>query len=312
MDRTKPLLFLLGGTCGFVLAWMLLPGARDGRAGRDDKPVRSATTRGRDVVEIERAELEELRATLERLSAPDANVPLKGDYGLVHPDLGEPEYAVGTRRPDGTIAGGARWSNAILLPSLAFLEGYLERFLVEAEIREDQKEAVRASYERVSRMAMQGMADYINADEDADKLYEKFDDMFQRENTQFEALLTPEQYKKYGEFVHVFARDINEGVIRNEIQNLRVRLDLDPEQERVITGIVRERYEAVGAKLRHGIPNMFFKAVRRQADQAIYDETAQRIREHLRPGQAGPFDKLEKEGTGPGAFESYRKTLVPK
>lgn len=161
-------------------------------------------------------------------------------------------------------------------------------------------------------MAMQGMADYVNADEDADKLYEKFDEMFQKGNTQFEALLTPGQYKKYGEFVHVFARDINEGVIRNEIQNLRVRLNLDPEQERVITGIVRERYEAVGAKLRHGIPNMFFKAVRRQADQAIYDETAQRIREHLRPGQAGPFDKLEKEGAGPGAFESYRTTLVPK
>ncbi len=211
----------------------------------------------------------------------------------------------------GVPAGGARWANAILLPSLAFLETYLKRFLTAANIREDQEEAVRASYERVSRMAMQGMADYVNANEDADKLYEKFEDMFQKENAQFESLLEPEQYKKYGEFVGVFSKEINEGVIRNEVQNLRVHLELDPEQERVIARIVRERYDAIGGKLTHGIPNMFFKPVRRQADQSIYEETARRIREHLRPGQIGTFDKLEKQGGVPAAFESYRQSLVP-
>jgi len=152
--------------------------------------------------------------------------------------------------------------------------------------------------------------DVVNGDVEPDAAYEGYAGMATEGYRRLREVLDSEQFAIFERFEKGM-RDWNVGnVVSGDVQMLRSRLDLDREQEKLIAPLVRERYEQVQAQIPFPLPNLLFRPVRRNADRLVYEESARKIRAHLRPDQAAAFDALEAD---PHAdLFRFRSQLVPR
>jgi len=122
--------------------------------------------------------------------------------------------------------------------------------------------------------------------------------------------LDEKQGKIYDRFEKEVGEFVRSNVVANELTSLRVELELDQDQERIVAKIVDARYAAVQKNLEGAIPNVFLRPLRREADAGIYEETGRQIRELLRPSQQAKFDDFEQNHLK--GVENYRQSLVPR
>jgi hypothetical protein len=157
---------------------------------------------------------------------------------------------------------------------------------------------------------MQAAADFVNGDATGDQAYDQLKTMLDEGRKLVQTVLDDKQLKTYRKFEGKIISMVQDNVVNNELATLRSKLDLDPEQTSAVRAIVETRYRRVQDKFDAAIPNMFFKPIRREADAAIYTETATEIRKFLRPEQAAAFDAYE--ATANDAVLEFRTWLVPK
>jgi len=305
-------LMLLGGAVGFLLAAFLGQdplGIRKagGGAGADDgDSPRRAAPRSHELATA----LEEARAAVERLEAENAKLREEAAAPAPGAEPGAPAAAPGTRLADGRILGGARWPDATVSMAVGFLDNILAAFLKEAKLSAGQETRVRAEYERSIGDAMQIIADVINDDMTPDQAYDRYAALTTQGLNSLRQILNEEQYAVFERFEKGTKDFVLNNVVAAEIASLRSRVGLDAEQAKSVAVIVRERYEAVGAKIAHPLPNMFFQPVRREADRAIYDDTSRRIRDVLSPNQVVAFEKVEADPMA--SLREFRKQLVAR
>jgi len=247
--------------------------------------------------ERDRAEVRRLQAHLAELEPESARTAAE-------------ELPVGSRRKDGSIVGGARWSRMTTTMALGFLDSMVSEFFSEAKLTKDQEQRLRAELEHRIGEAMQITADFINGDIDGDQAYAFLDALAADGRKTVDAVLDADQLTLYRKFEAGVAGFVNSNVVNNEMAGLRKPLHLDRDQEERVRAVVARRYSLVQKRLAAPIPNMFFKPLRRELDRDIYDETGRAIKELLDPGQAAAFDTLE--AAAPEALFAYRSLLVPK
>ncbi|MGH7162896.1 MAG: hypothetical protein ACREID_05385, partial [Planctomycetota bacterium] len=194
--------------------------------------------------------------------------------------------------------------------AVGFLDTFLAEFLKEAELTEQQTRAIQALYEQNVRDALQVIADVTNGDLSPDQAYQMFEAMIGAGQTALRAHLDGTQYDVYGKLEKNVKEYIVTNVVSTEMASLRDELRLDGEQQKRVQELIRERYDRVQAKLSSSIPNIFFRPIRRESDRDIYEETARRIKELLRPEQGEAFDRYEQAAAG--AYYTNRLLLVPK
>lgn len=251
--------------------------------------------RARRVAKLE-AENARLKERLESLQPPDAEAT--------------EELPVGSRRPDGTIVGGARFKPAFERLATGFLESILENFLKEAKLSAEQERRLRERIRDESPKFTGIIADFVNADIDANTMYDRLA-VLTEEGRQFvRGLVDDRQYEVYRRFEGAVKDIMHHQIVHNELTVLKSDLRLDPEQARKVEALVHERYRRVGERVTVAVPNVLLKPIRAERDEDIYTDTANRIRELLRPDQAAAFDAFEREA--PEAPFDYRDMLVPK
>jgi len=194
--------------------------------------------------------------------------------------------------------------------AVGFLDTFLAQFVAEAKLTPAQEARVRAEYQRSVREALQILADTINEDLTPDQAYERYAALTSQGLQGLRQVLDGEQYAVFERFQKGTKAFVAENVISREVATLRERLELDADQEKRVAAIVRERYETLDAALPHPIPNMFFKPLRREADRAVYEETARRMREALTAAQLPAFERLEADPMAP--LRELRNQLVPR
>jgi hypothetical protein len=186
----------------------------------------------------------------------------------------------------------------------------LEEFLAEAKLTPEQERRLRDQLrDRVER-AMGITADFTNGDVDGDLTYERLGALAKETDVSMASLINAEQLPIYGRFRRKLDDMFVQQVAQNEIGTLSADLDLDPAQEKKIRAIVEERYRKVRERVGQPLPNVMFKPIRREQDRAVYEETAARIRSHLRPEQMPAFERFERDA--PTAPFAYRSMLVPR
>ena len=221
----------------------------------------------------------------------------------------EGELPVGSRRPDGTIVGGAKWSKMTTTLALGFLSGKVSEFFAEANLTESQQRRLRAELEKRVDEVMQNAADFVNTDITADQAYDSLDGIAADSRKMLAGVLDDKQLAIYREFEKGMVGLVHKNVVNNEMTALRKGLRLDSEQEKQVRAVVEERYRRVQDRLNAPIPNMFFRPMRRERDRDIYEQTGARIGEYLRPEQAASF-ALAEENANDALYE-YRSLLIP-
>lgn len=295
-------LYLAGCVTGFLAAFLFGIGPdRGGRATARDKPVAAERTASRVVRDPERIE----PPPPEEAETAAGSAPLPK-----RPAETEPAPLPGTRLPDGRIVGGARWNRMTLQMAVGFLGTYLDKFLRDANLTPEQEARMKAEFERTTREAMQIVADVLNGDVSGDQAYDIFGAMAGREREVIRGTLDEKQSEVFLRFEAEVKSYVSDQIINNEVAALRDELRLDPDQEGKVAAIVRERYARIGEGLAHPIPSIFFRPVRRAKDAPVYEETARRISEYLRPDQRESYQRWE--GEPDKSIQGLRNQLVPR
>jgi len=229
--------------------------------------------------------------------------PLPGDGEEVAP-------APGTRLENGTIAGGARWNDAFLRLASGFLDSMLSNFIRNAKLSPQQERRVRSLILKESGKFMQVSADFTNGDIDGEAAYEQLEGLGVDLRAKVGEMLNDEQRVNFGELQQGIRNILRSQIVHNEMATLKSTLRLDSDQEKKILAIVEERYKRVEAGTDIPIPNVFFKPLRRERDQPIYDETGDAIRALLTVEQIERFNAFEAKA--PEAPFLYRPQLTPK
>ena len=99
-------------------------------------------------------------------------------------------------------------------------------------------------------------------------------------------------------------------IVHNEMATLKSTLRLDSDQEKRVLAIVEQRYAKIDEGSKTPIPNVFFKPLRRESDNPVYEQTADAIREVLTPDQRTKFNAWER-GAAQGPYQD-RTQLIPK
>jgi len=300
-------LALAAGVAGFLLgrAW---------KGPSDRADLRSGVLAPRMVeVEPERyARLQERVARAESLAAE--NERLQTTLRALRPGTDTegagPAPPPGTRLPDGTIVGGARWPKLTTTAALGFLDGMVARFFSEANLSPAQEEKLRGEMEQRIDEVLQVAADFVNGDTTGDQAYDALEGIAKDSREMLHGVLDEEQFGVYRRFESELVGFVHDNVVNNEMAALRKELSLDSAQEQRVREVVEERYRRVQERLHAPIPHMFFKPLRRESDGDIYQETAQQIAEYLTPEQAALFAAAE--GKAATSLYDYRSLLVPK
>lgn len=295
---------ILSGVVGFLVGRQT---SDTGRAERPPVPARAE----RSTIELEPETyvlLQEAATRAETLAAE--NRRLRGESEPADTPLAPDGVETpGSRRADGTIVGGARWAPQTRTLALGFLGGQVERFFKEANLTEDQKARLRDVLEGRIGDVMQATADYVNGDITGDQVYESLNGIAADGRTAVTQVLDQRQLAVYQRFESGITDFVHSNVVNNEMETLRQALHLDHEQARQVRPFVEERYRRVQQRLNAPIPNMFFKPVRRDGDQDIYDETGRAIQEVLSPEQRIAFEAAERQAAT--ALHEFRSLLVP-
>jgi hypothetical protein len=286
---------VVSGTIGFLLGRSAPAPERAARTAPRQDTIAETELRGR-AAEPEERPVEEGRP-----------VPARARDDL--PAERAPEVP-GTRREDGTIVGGARWTPQTRLLALGFLAGKVDDFFAQANLTEYQKQRLKAELEGRIDQVMQLAADYANGDIDGDQTYEALDKVVATGRAAVAQVLDERQLATYYEFEKGISDFNRTEIANNELATLRQELGLDREQERLVRPIVEERYRRVQERFGAPIPNMFFKPIRRARDRDLYEETGRAMREYLRPEQQAAFDVAEAKASA--ALTEYRSLLLPK
>jgi hypothetical protein len=301
---------LLAGATGYLVGrgWGGAAGRSDGRS--DYAPARTERRR----IELPPEEYAALQQRVARVDALEAqNERLRARIEKLRREgaaTDEDGAAPGSRRPDGTIVGGARWSKMTTTMALGFLDNMVEAFFREANLTEDQRQRLRQEMEKRVGEVMQTAADFVNGDITADQAYEFLDSIARDSRAMLTTVLDEKQLSIYGRFEKGMVNFVHTNVVTNEMATLRKELHLDRDQEKKIRRVVEERYRRVQERLNAPIPNMFFKPMRRERDRDVYRETGEMIRAFLRPEQAAAFDVVERKS--PTALYEYRSLLIPR
>jgi hypothetical protein len=298
---------LLSGIIGFLVG---RASPARGRAERRAPPAREEMT-----VELAPDAYAALQAAAERAQRLEAeNRALRGaatgeGAGPAAPEA-PPAEVPRTRREDGTIVGGASWSPQTRLLAIGYLSGAVDEFFKRANLTEHQKQRLRAELEQRVSDVMQLAADYTNGDLDGDAMYEALTGIVAKGRGAAAEVLDDRQLAIYNEFEGGIADFNRTNIVQNELTTLRKELGLDREQERLVRGVIEERYRRVQDRFQAPVPNMFFQPIRRNGDKDIYDETGSAIRSYLRPEQRPAYDAAEAKAST--ATFGYRTLLVPK
>ncbi|MFI5402597.1 MAG: hypothetical protein ACHQ1G_06635, partial [Planctomycetota bacterium] len=220
------------------------------------------------------------------------------------------EEVAGARRADGTIVGGASWAPMTRMLAIGYLEDQVNGFFADANLTDFQKQKLKAEMEMRITDLMQLAADHVNGDIDGEQVYESVEKLAVTARANVAQLLDTNQLKKMDAFEHGMVEFNRNQIISNEMTTLRLEMNLDPEQERLVRPIVEERYRRVQGRISTPIPNFFFKPIRRKSDTDIYAETSKAVRQYLRPDQQAVFDLADAE-MATAIFE-HRRSLVPK
>ncbi|MHC4133914.1 MAG: hypothetical protein ACYS0K_02895 [Planctomycetota bacterium] len=306
----RALLFVACVTVAGVAGYLL--GSRDGGGRTHEQAEYGRPRPPRRLIEMPADELARVQQRVARVDALEVeNERLRERLDRLEPDAAEDEeLPAGSRRSDGTIVGGARWSKMTTTLALGFLDGMVERFFREANLTETQRQRLRAEMERRVGEVMQTAADFVNGDLTADQSYASLDTIATESRAMLATVLDEKQIAVYGRFEKDMVGFVHNNVVTNEMATLRKELDLDPAQEKKVRAIVEERYRRVQDRLNAPLPNMFFKPMRRDRDRDIYAETGEAIRAFLRPEQAAAFDDVERKA--PTALYAYRSLLIPR
>ena len=248
-----------------------------------------------DRLRVLREENEELRERLEAHEPDGADVD---------------EPAPGTRLPDGTIVGGARWNDAFNRLAAGFLDSMLSGFIRNAELSPQQERRVRSLILKESGKFLQVSADFTNGDIDGDTAYEQLEILGADLRSKVGEMLDDEQRANFGNLQQGIRGILRSQIVHNEMATLKSALALDPDQEKKVLAIVEARYKRVEEGTTIPIPNVFFKPLRRERDKPIYDETSDAIRAILSAEQRAKYDEFESKA--PEAPAQYRPQLVPK
>ncbi|MEE8105510.1 MAG: hypothetical protein V3T86_08265 [Planctomycetota bacterium] len=306
--------FLLGLAGGYLLAIVLnadpdatrasSPRANIGAA-RDTQALelarRSLADQSKRLVELQR-EHEATRRLLANHRKQLGLPPLEGAIAA--------GPVTGSRLPNGRIVGGARWPDMTVRMSVGYIDNFFKRFISEAKLNEEQTAALRSQMEVSVTAMMQVTADITNGDLSVDDGYAAMEAMTTEGRAVISEGLNEDQRKIYVRFEKEVGEFVRSNVVANEVTSLRVELDLDLDQERIVAKIVDSRYAAVQKNLQGAIPNVFLRPLRREADAEIFEETGRQIREVLRPSQLAKFDDLEKNHLK--GVQNYRQSLVPR
>jgi hypothetical protein len=297
---------LLAGAAGFLLG-RATPGSFLRGDGRPEVKERSSVRR---LVQLPAEEAYDLRAKAMRSEALEKeNARLRAEAEKLRPPA-EEELPVGSRRPDQSIVGGARWSEDFMRMATGFLDSLIDQFIAEADLTPEQERRLRARVRQNVRNIMGVTAEYTNGDLDGDLVYER-PEIYMAEGQRFvDGLLNEEQHATYQRFLKDVNGQINHWIVNDEMASLRAELNLDPEQAKHVQAIVEERYRLVQERVRMAIPNVMFKPIRREKDREIYEESAKAIRGYLTPEQAVAFDRAENKALS--APHLFRNMLVPK
>jgi hypothetical protein len=242
-----------------------------------------------------RAATEQLRTRLQRYEPPEGET--------VAPEPG-------TRLADGTIVGGARWNDGFNRLASGFLDSMLGTFIQQAKLSPEQERRVRSLILKESGKFLQVSADFTNGDVDGEAAYEQLEGLSADLRAKVGEMLDEQQRANFGTLQQGIRNIMRSQVVHNEMATLKSTLEIDPDQEQKILAIVEERYRRVEEGTTIPIPNVFFKPLRRERDQPIYDETADAIRAILTAEQAARFNQFESQA--PDAPFLYRAQLVPR
>ncbi len=287
---------ITAGVIGFLLG-RISPAPE--RAGPRSAPRHDAV----DLPSGTRAAVEEVA---ERAAKPAEEPAVTPHLGAEAPAAEEP----GTRRPDGTIVGGASWSPMTRMLAIGFLEDQVNMFFADANLTDYQKQQLKAEMEQRITDLMQLAADHANGEIDGEKVYESVEALAATTRTNVAQLLDARQLGKMEEFERGMVQFNRNNIVSNEMTTLRQELKLDAEQERLIRPIVEDRYRRVQERVSTPIPNFMFKPIRRKSDAPIYEETSQAMRQYLRPDQRAAYDATD--AAMASAIFEFRPSLVPK
>ncbi len=313
MSRAVALAFIVGLGGGYLLAILL------GVSGEGDALPRAtgSTSKVSPLAQDEIEAFEEAKLRVAELEQENKDLAERYEafreevLGKNAPATGEEsELPKGTRLPDGRIVGGAKLPEQMENTFVGFMENFFRKFKTEAKLSPDKEEALRVRMETGVKQYMQIMADVMNGDLTADQAYEIASALTDEGRRRIGTHLDENQAGIYKRFENEVRDYVRGNIVSGEVTTLREQLRLDPGQEKKIAAIVEQRYQRVQSNIKMTIPSFMFTPLRRGADGEIYDETARRIRELLRPDQAEAFDKREHEAET--ALDSYRKFLVPK
>ncbi len=304
-SRSVALLMAVAAVAGFLAGRM---GEGEGARGPARSVLESAP---RGSVTIPAADLESFREREARQAALVAeNERLKAQVAALEPEPAPAEPPPGTRREDGSIVGGGKWSKQFVQTATGFMELMLTQFLAEAKLTPEQERRLREEMRLRIADALQLGADFTNGDITGDQTYAKMLEVYGVAGKQIANILDDRQLEVYRAYEGRVKQQVQQQIVMSEMAGLRSELALDPEQEKQVKEIIEERWRRVQAAVPTAIPNILFKPVRREADAAIYEETATQIRDWLRPEQKPAFDRFEK--SAPEAPHTYRNMLLPK
>jgi len=218
--------------------------------------------------------------------------------------------APGTRLPDGTIVGGAKWNASFHRLTTGFLDSILSGFIRQADLSPEQERRVRSLILKESERFIQVSAEFTNGDIDGEGAYAQLEALGAELRGKVADLLNEEQRANFGKLQGNIRGILRQQIVHNEMAALKSDLGLDSDQEKKVLAIVEQRYTRVQEGIEIPIPNVFFKPLRRERDAPIYKETADAIRDVLSAGQRATFDLIESKA--PEAVFDYRTQLVPK
>lgn len=302
-----PAAVLVAGVAGF-LAGRAAHGD-GGRAGGGTVEFRERAPSYRVNLPVEEVVEQQRRvARIEALEAENAALRERLEEAAVV--VAEGELAQGARRPDGTIAGGARWGPGFVQVATSFVEEFFSAFIKEAQLTPEQERRIREGVRYRIGEAMQVTAEYVNGEIDGDTAYERMAQLVGDGRGMVRELLDERQVAIYERHEENITKWMNDQVISKEMTSLRGAVGLDPVQEKRVRGVIEQRWARVAASITTAIPNVLVTPIRREQDRAIYDETASQIRQLLRPEQQSAFDKAD-QAAATAVFD-YRNMLVPK
>lgn len=299
----------------YLLAIVLAAGVgfligRTDLVGRGGRGAGGVVERGPDrrVVSLPAQEVVELRQRAAAVvEVAEENERLRAEVARLESEL---EPKPGERRKDASIVGGARWNESFVQMATGFIDSMLAFFLREANLTPEQEKRLRAELEVRFGQALAITADFTNGDVEADNAYDLLETNYKDALKLLHTMLDEKQIEAYRRFERNTKNIMRSQIVHQELAVLKKELRLDSEQEKKIKEIVEARYGRVQEGYLLPIPNVYFKPIRRDKDKAIYDETATRIRELLRPEQVPLFNRYEL--AAPTAPFAFRNMLVPR